>query len=216
MGSPIAPTLANVFLCHNETRWLDECPSEFKPIVYRRYVDDTFVVFRKTEHADKFLEYLNSRHSSLKFTCEQEQSSSLAFLDILVTRGATFSTTLYRKPTFTGLFSNYYSFVPLRFKLNLISTLVFRIYNICSNVCNVHSELEKLCTILVRNGYPKHVVQKIVKFTFTKLHCPKIPVHTCSKKKLYFSIPFTGKHSLYLRNSLLNSCEHITPRLICV
>ena len=35
MGSPLGPTLANVFLYHYE-KWLGSCPSHFKPIVYRR------------------------------------------------------------------------------------------------------------------------------------------------------------------------------------
>ena len=38
MGSPLGPTLANTFLCHYEKLWLDSCPPEFKPVVYRRYV----------------------------------------------------------------------------------------------------------------------------------------------------------------------------------
>ena len=42
VDSPLGPTLANVFLCHYEKIWLNECPSLFKPIVYRRYVDDFF------------------------------------------------------------------------------------------------------------------------------------------------------------------------------
>ena len=31
VGSPLAPTFANLFLCHHEKLWLDNCPSEFKP-----------------------------------------------------------------------------------------------------------------------------------------------------------------------------------------
>ena len=37
MSSPFGPTLANVFLCHYENIWLNECTSQFKPVVYRRY-----------------------------------------------------------------------------------------------------------------------------------------------------------------------------------
>ena len=40
MGLPLGPTLVNIFLCHYEKAWLNECPSQFKPVVYRRYVDD--------------------------------------------------------------------------------------------------------------------------------------------------------------------------------
>ena len=45
MGSPLGPTLANAFMCHYEKVWLEECPSEFMPTFYRRYVDDIFVTF---------------------------------------------------------------------------------------------------------------------------------------------------------------------------
>ena len=53
MGNPIAPVMANIFLCDLETRILDTCNPDFKPIFYRRYLDDTFVIF-KEEHHDPF------------------------------------------------------------------------------------------------------------------------------------------------------------------
>ena len=56
MGSPLGPTLANAFLCHYEKEWLENCPSLFKPIVYKRYVDDIFVLFTDEEHVQRFLE----------------------------------------------------------------------------------------------------------------------------------------------------------------
>ena len=45
MGSPLRPSFANIFLCFHETLWLQNCPSDFKPALYRRYVDDTFLLF---------------------------------------------------------------------------------------------------------------------------------------------------------------------------
>ena len=36
MGSPLGPTLANVFLCYHESTWLEECPIDFRHLVYRR------------------------------------------------------------------------------------------------------------------------------------------------------------------------------------
>ena len=32
MGSPLGTTLANVSLCHHEKKWLNDCPSNFKPV----------------------------------------------------------------------------------------------------------------------------------------------------------------------------------------
>ena len=59
---PLGPTLANNFLCHNEKIWYDKCPSQYKPAVYRRYVDDIFDLFKSTEHLKLFVSYINSKH----------------------------------------------------------------------------------------------------------------------------------------------------------
>ena len=66
MGSPLGPTLANAFLCFRGQIWLNECPDEFKPVYYRRYVDDIFVLFRSPGHSEKFKNYLNSKHRNIR------------------------------------------------------------------------------------------------------------------------------------------------------
>ena len=86
MGNPLGPTLANAFLCYHEKRWLSDCPSDFKPITYKRYVDDTFLIFRSPDHISKFLDYLNNKHPNIKFTSEIENNECLPFLDISVKR----------------------------------------------------------------------------------------------------------------------------------
>ena len=55
MGSPLGPTFANIFMCFLESLILDQCPESFKPIFYKRYVDDTFVLFKEESHATMFL-----------------------------------------------------------------------------------------------------------------------------------------------------------------
>ena len=45
MGSPLGRTIANVFLCYHEKICLQNCPPQFKPVIYRRHVDDTFLLF---------------------------------------------------------------------------------------------------------------------------------------------------------------------------
>ena len=64
MGSPLGPTLANIFLCYYESLWLDQCPPRFKSIYHRRYVDDCFLLFRDKEHANLFLNYFNAKHTT--------------------------------------------------------------------------------------------------------------------------------------------------------
>ena len=41
-----------------ESKWLRDCPNDFKHVFYRRYIDDIFVLFSSPDHADKFREYL--------------------------------------------------------------------------------------------------------------------------------------------------------------
>ena len=54
MGSPLGPTFANIFMCHLEEQFLSQCPDHFKPMFYRRYVDDTFVLFSNMDAAQNF------------------------------------------------------------------------------------------------------------------------------------------------------------------
>ena len=202
MGSPLGPLLANVFMSHNECIWLANCPSEFKPILYRRYVDDTFVIFRSPEHVTPFLDYLNTRHSNIKFTVEQENNGRLPFLDILINRSHILETSVFRKPTFTGLYTNFRSFIPEQYKTNLIQTLLSRAYKLCSNYISITSEFDKIKTLLLTNGYPKRLIDKYIRVFLDKRFKPTQPVHTVPRKVLYFVTPFTGQHGLQVKRTL--------------
>ena len=50
MGSRLGPNLANAFLAHYEQIWLNDFPDEFKPVYYKRYVDNILVLFRSPNH----------------------------------------------------------------------------------------------------------------------------------------------------------------------
>ena len=127
MGSPLGPTLANVFLSHFENIWLENCPAHFKPIIYRRFVDDTFLRFRTKDHVEKF-KNLHKQHKNIKFTSEIEENGSLSFLDITITReNKKFVTSVYRKPTFSSVFTNFESFIPEMHKRGLIETLLIEV-----------------------------------------------------------------------------------------
>lgn len=72
MGSPLGPVMANIFLSYHESRWLQNCPVEFKPILYKRYVDDSFLLFENPAAIGKFVDYLNVQHPNMRFTSELE------------------------------------------------------------------------------------------------------------------------------------------------
>ena len=72
-------------MCHFENIWLENFPSHFKTTVYRRFVDDAFLLFRSKDHVEKFRNYLNKQNKNIKFTSEIEENGSLSFLDIKIT-----------------------------------------------------------------------------------------------------------------------------------
>ena len=55
-----------------------------KRLIWKRFIDDIFLIWTHGENElRKFVEYLNSLHNTIKFTCEQT-ISEIAFLDTLV------------------------------------------------------------------------------------------------------------------------------------
>ena len=170
MGSPLEPTLANAFMCHFENIWLENCPSYFKPIFYRRFADNIFLLFRSKYHVEKLRNYLNKQYKNIKVTSEIEENGSLSFRDIKIScENNKFVTSVYRKPTSGGVFTNFKSFIPDIYKRGLIETLFHRSFRLCSNNENIHREMETLKSILKHNSYPHNLVNYCIKKFLNKL-----------------------------------------------
>ena len=100
----LGPSLTNVLLCYHDKIWLQNCPAEFKPVIHRRCVDDTFLLFRSKHHIEKLKHYLNRQHKNIKFTSQTENENSISFLDIKVSwDNNLLMTSVYRKPTISGV-----------------------------------------------------------------------------------------------------------------
>ena len=98
IGSPLGPTLTNAFLSHYEKIWLNECCSQFKPVVYRHYVDDIFVLFNSKEYLKYFVNYMNSKDKNINFTFGTEDSNNFSFLNVRTTHKKKLLLRFYAKP----------------------------------------------------------------------------------------------------------------------
>ena len=85
MGSPLTPILANFAMDMLESQFSKS--SVTNPLVYLRYVDDVFAVFRNKDEAIQFLAFLNSLHPSLSFTIEFEKDFTLPLRDFFLPLG---------------------------------------------------------------------------------------------------------------------------------
>ena len=45
MGFPLETTLVNLFLAYDVDIWPENCPLQFRPKYYRKYVDDSLLLF---------------------------------------------------------------------------------------------------------------------------------------------------------------------------
>ena len=80
MGSPLCPIFANAILSHFEKRSLSECAPDISPKVFKRYVDDNFVIFLCQSYLNDFVNYMNTKHPNIKFTSEFEINDSLSWM----------------------------------------------------------------------------------------------------------------------------------------
>ena len=190
MGLPLAPTFANIFMSHHEKKFLNNCPAEFSPVFYRRYVDDTFVLFRDQSHANLFLNYINNQHNNISFTMEVEADGTLPFLDVTITKSCnSFNTSVYRKPSNSNLTISYFSFCSFNFKLNSIKSLLSRAYGICSNYDLLNREFEYIKQLFHMNGFGKHFIDlQIGKFLSKKFNFSRPNVNEKAEVVFHYSI----------------------------
>ena len=154
MGSPIRPTVANLFMEEFETKALSASPHT--PNLRKRFVDDTFVVI-KSVHKEKFLIHINSIDEVIWFTAENTIADGcMPFLDTLVIPqpDGSLLTTVYRKPTYTDQYLQWDSHHAIAAKYSVISTLFHRAKAVCSTSQHLVKEHEHLQKVLTACKYP--------------------------------------------------------------
>ena len=194
MGSPLSPVIANLFMEHFEQTALQT--ATFKPKMWLRYVDDTFVVWpHGVEKVNDFLQHLNNQHPNIRFTMEVEnEHQAIPFLDTLITRTAQgfLSHQVYRKPTHTDRYLNYRSFHHPSVLRSINSTLVRRAHMV-SDQTHLPGELQHLRHVLECNGYPpRHI----------KTSLPPRRSLTQDQPKSRVILPFLGPTSQKLKRIL--------------
>ena len=209
MRSPLGHALANLFMGYHENNWLNSEES-FTVLFYKRYVDDIFFLFKRETDAERFLTFLNGQHPKIKFTIEKEKNNQLPFLDILNDSSSNkLVTSVYRKPTYTGLLTNYNSFTSPNYKKGLIKTLIDRTFCINSTWSGFHYDILNLKSVLQKNEFPLKLTDKsISKYlsnnVFKQKENEQIPLLE-SSKKCFYKLPYIGNFSIQTKKKLNNS-----------
>ena len=80
LWDPLWVPNCKIFMTHFELKALSGYKGQL-PSIYRRYVDDTFLIFDKQTNMELFFEYMNQQHNNNnnKFTKEIESDNMLPF-----------------------------------------------------------------------------------------------------------------------------------------
>ena len=108
----------------------------------------------------------------------------LSFLDAELSRqGNMFVTIVYRKPafTFSGVYTQFHSFLPTAYKFVMAYTLAFRCFPICSKWTNFHNDLTFLKDIFLNNGYPISFIDKCFETFLDQIYLKRLQVLTAEK-----------------------------------
>ena len=169
------------------------------PKYYRHFVDDGFGHFTDKQNATDFLKHINGLTNDLQYTMEYPAADgSIPYLDVLIHSDNT--TSVYRKPTHTNLYTHCSSSTPQSSKNSVISSLTRRAHNICSP-CHLEAELKIIKHTLLCNGFPLNRINHIMVRTQKNLKTKK-----CPKKKTTTSanilLPFLAGYQKSIKSTL--------------
>ena len=162
MGGVLSPLLSNIYMDFFEQLALTSFTT--KPLCWFRYLEDVFCIWQNSTLPERFLNHLNSLRTTLKFTLEQEHKNQLPFLDVMVFKlDNNLETKVYKKPTSTGQYLNYYSNHAGNVKLALAHGLFKRALKYTSRESDRKKEIQAVFHELKNNGYPNKVLNKALK-----------------------------------------------------
>ena len=186
MGNSLSGLLAILFMDTIERKALSSISTSFA--LYRRYVDDTFILTTDKEQANNIYQTLNSHHPNIRFEIEHpDKNNSLSLLDFNITTepNGTFKTEFYQKEAKIDILPHYESAISLRSKENIINNEIKRREVRCSEADLKEKHLQEFQQTLQRNGYPAN-------FNHNKPRPPRNSNKNqrTTEQPIYFELPY--------------------------
>ena len=175
MGTPMAPTYANIFMAVLEKELLLNAPGGLIPLEWIRFIDDIFAIWTHgIETLNKFLDYINELHRTIKFDYTFSHKT-VNFLDttIYLNNDNKLESDLYIKPTDRTLLLHHNSFHPHSCKKGIIFSQALRYRRIITDDQLLQQRLNNLLVILINRGYTHKTIteafQQATKHTHIEL-----------------------------------------------
>jgi hypothetical protein len=159
IGTKVAPSFGNHFL--NDFELIHVYTYLKQPLYWYRYIKDVFMVWPYSiEELNSFIEHLNSRLPTIRFTMEYSEVE-IPFLDTLIKKkGRVLKTDLYSKPTDTFDYLLYNSSHPQTCKDSIPYSQFLRIRRICSEMFDYEKHVIEISKHFLRRNYPIELLEE--------------------------------------------------------
>lgn len=191
MGTPLAPTLANIFMEQLEEDFLQTCI--LKPTLYKRYIDDILIVWpHSLADFNSFFDRLNSFHPTIKFTCTiSETNVDYLDLNIFIDKNShSLQTKTHLKATNTFQYVHYKSNHPLATKKAIIKGELLRYKRQCSKIEDFVALKQKLYDHFLERGYPFRMIKESISEVMTPIQKQR---HSAFTKVFPFIISYDNR-----------------------
>lgn len=186
MGNSLAGTIADIFVNHIEILFFKNNPHFSQKIIYyKRYVDDTLLLFNGSEdELDDLNHALNQMHPNLVFTIEHEQQKTINFLDLTIgNHEGKHTFAIYRKPTTTDVVIPADSCHPNKYKRAFFQSMLHRINKLPLSPEQKYKEIDILKQIAITNGYNTQIIDTLLHKIQSQPSLPKMK--KCFSKSVY-------------------------------
>lgn len=209
MGNSLSPFMANLFMGRFETDLKNQLV--YFPRIWIRYVDDVFAIFDTSKcNIQNFINDINSKCPSIKFTYELEKDNRLPFLDMYVIRNSKWlEIDIYRKKTSVNRFILEESNHCMQHKLANFNWLIHRLFNFPLSYDRFKKELNYIKEVAANNGFSSDLIDNLVRKHRSKQVLRSVTRLESSNevnvKDKYVKLPFYPKYTNGLKNILGNS-----------
>ena len=196
MRALLESVLAFIIMTECKKVMVDNLAKEGTIKFYLRYVYDTLLLVKRQD-IDKVLQAFNKFDKNLKFTVEKFENETPNFSDL---ERCPYGLAVSRENTHTGLYISMDSFTLWKWKTTWIRSLVDRAKKIHSKE-NLPKELHSIKKFASWNGYPKNIVNAIIKRVLSKETLTNDVISNEEKDKIptvFINISYSGEKGEHL------------------
>ena len=119
----------------------------------------------------------------MKLSIETEINESLSFVDVKIFwENKKFLISVFKKDMFSGICTNFISFIPVEFNFGLVNRLLNPCFDLHFDSLKFHHEVNKLNKLFSLNAYLQNFIDKCIQNLLSKMFIQTPQIATVPKK----------------------------------